>query len=113
MAPRRRLLTPLAALAFAAAGCGGADGREEAGGAPSDGALVYADAGCASCHRLGGAGAAGPGSDLTGVGARRSAAELRRALESPPSGMPAYDGRLSPSELDALVAWLGRPAGRR
>jgi mono/diheme cytochrome c family protein len=113
MTARRRTLAPLVALALAAAGCGSQDGGERADGAPPDGAQVYADAGCASCHRLGDAGATGPGSDLTRVGSERSAGELRRALESPPAGMPAYDGRLSPSELDALVAWLARPAGRR
>jgi mono/diheme cytochrome c family protein len=100
-----RMLLPLVALAVAHAGCAGQDGGGRAEGTP-DGAEVYADAGCASCHRLGGAGAAGPGSDLTRVGARRTVAELRRTLESPPSGMPAYDRRLSPAELDALARWL-------
>jgi mono/diheme cytochrome c family protein len=95
----------VAAVALGATGCG-SSGTSDAGAPPPDGAQVYADAGCASCHRLRGAGAAGPGRDLTHEGARRSAAQIQALLERPPAGMPSYAGRLSDAELGALARYL-------
>lgn len=85
------------------AGCGG-DGSGEPG-APA----VVSENGCLSCHRLGEAGAVGPGHDLSRIGARLSEAEISRTLVDPPSGMPSFEElrEKDPQEFDELVHYLG------
>jgi ubiquinol-cytochrome c reductase cytochrome b subunit len=73
------------------------------------GRQVFAEQGCAACHRIHNAGgAAGP--DLSTVGARRDPDWLRGFITDPTtvdpnSVMPAYDD-LTPEDLEALVAYL-------
>jgi putative heme-binding domain-containing protein len=55
-------------------------------GVAARGAQVYATSGCAGCHMVKGAGA-GFGPELTGIGARRSAAFLRQTLLKPAATM--------------------------
>ncbi len=61
--------------------------------------------GCLACHRIGTTGSDDPGSNLTGIGERRSPAEIRRVLVDPQVAMPAYD-ELPADHLDALVTFL-------
>jgi mono/diheme cytochrome c family protein len=98
-------------VALALAGCG------DSGPAPSErpgedlsgperrGAELVTQTGCLACHRLHGEGADKPGSDLTGIGARRSEAQLRKSLLDPPLPMPPYTS-LPEEDIDALVAYL-------
>jgi cytochrome c oxidase cbb3-type subunit III len=51
------------------------------------GAAVYAKSGCSGCHILDGAGA-GYGPELTGIGERRNAAFLSKALTKPNATLP-------------------------
>ncbi len=51
------------------------------------GAIVYAKSGCSACHILNGAGA-GYGPELTGIGERRNAAFLGKALTKPNATLP-------------------------
>jgi cytochrome c oxidase cbb3-type subunit III len=51
------------------------------------GARVYGTAGCAGCHMVAGRGE-GFGPELTGIGARRSAAFLRQTIQKPASTLP-------------------------
>jgi putative heme-binding domain-containing protein len=60
---------------------------EKLPGDPQRGKLIYARSACASCHVLNGAGA-GIGPDLTGVGSRRGAAQLRQTILDPAKAMP-------------------------
>lgn len=61
---------------------------EEMPGNPVAGAVVYEQVGnCASCHILKGAGN-GIGPELTGVGLRRNAEYLRRAVTNPDADQP-------------------------
>lgn len=81
---------PAAALAQIAAHVRGL-GRlppERLPGEPARGAALYAGKGaCATCHAVHGRGSAfGP--DLSAIGARRSAAYLRRALVAPAADLP-------------------------
>jgi mono/diheme cytochrome c family protein len=69
------------------------------------GKLVAAQSGCLACHRIGGNGNDGPGQELTHIGARLSAAEIRRALAVGPDIMPSYDA-LPPRKTDDLVNFL-------
>jgi cytochrome c oxidase cbb3-type subunit 3 len=133
------------------------------------GGRIYDAQGCAGCHIVGGKGE-GFGPELSDIGARRSAAHLRRAIRQPASllpddflflavtpaagdpvrgirvnedsftlqlkdaqgrfhsfrksdlkdirrfhketPMPSYEGRISPSDLDDLVAYLAGLRGK-
>jgi hypothetical protein len=69
------------------------------------GRTVAAQAGCLACHRIGEAGNAGPGSDLTHIGSKRSAAAIERAIISPTAPMPSFR-HLPKAKLRALVTFL-------
>lgn len=57
-------------------------GAEQATGDPTKGAHVFETAGCRGCHAVSGKGGL-LGPDLTGIGARRSLAELERSVVDP------------------------------
>lgn len=77
----------------------GSDGSPEAVGKQ-----LFESYGCSSCHSVAGVG--NTSSALDGVGSKRTAAELRKGIISPPSGsaMPAMD--CPAHDLDNLVAYL-------
>ena len=60
---------------------------ETISGDPSRGARVFVSRGCAACHMVDGNGE-GYGPELTGIGSRRNAAHLRRAILQPASVLP-------------------------
>jgi mono/diheme cytochrome c family protein len=112
----------VAALALAACGGGddgsGGDGRSGAtgGSSPPETALpevaeeprgrhVASRLGCVNCHRIGEAGAGGPGPELTRVGARLDPGDIRRALLEPTRPMPSYEG-VPEVDREALVRYL-------
>ena len=100
MAPRSAVYALSALLALA--GCGGGSQSE----ARQSGAELVQSNGCLGCHALDGQGVDdGAGSDLSAIGARRSEAEIRRALLEPPSPMPPYTS-LPERDLDTLVTYL-------
>ena len=111
---RRATGLALACLALALAGCG--DAEEEPGPptsipAPPEhtrGADALADAGCLGCHRIGAHGNAGPGPDLSRIGARMGAREIERALIDPVPPMPSYSvfREREPRAFDAMVRYL-------
>ena len=92
------------------AGCGGGDDPARTAPAPAGGARLVAAFGCLACHQLGSEGNSGPGNNLTGIGARRSRAEIRRALLDPKAPMPSYRA-LPREQLDDLVAYLSALRG--
>lgn len=116
--------TAIAALlglpAAASSGCGGGETATVVATAPvaspvrdapiADGQRVLERAGCLACHQLGKRGNSGPGNSLAGIGARRSAAEIRRSLLDAPAPMPSY-GDLPREQLDDLVAYLAALRG--
>jgi Cytochrome C oxidase, cbb3-type, subunit III len=69
------------------------------------GRTVVAQTGCLACHKLGNQGNPGPGPSLTRVGARLSAAGIRRALVDPREPMPSFR-HLPAQRLQALVVFL-------
>jgi mono/diheme cytochrome c family protein len=95
---------------FAAAGAFAQDAKSI-----ERGQKVYADTKCATCHSIGGKGAAkGP---LDGVGSKLTADEIRQWLVNPAEmtaktkatrkpPMPSYAKKLPKEDLDALVAYL-------
>ena len=103
----------LLVLVVVIAGCGGdGDSRSAVNAQPSDlpdgearGATIVSGAGCLVCHRIGDAGAEGPGPELTGVGARLSRDEIREVLIAGRAPMPSYKG-MPAGDLTALVDYL-------
>jgi mono/diheme cytochrome c family protein len=63
--------------------------------------------GCLACHRIEKQGTySGP--TLNGMGARRSANEIRAAIVSPRHTLnPGYEGKITGEDLDLLVRYLG------
>jgi mono/diheme cytochrome c family protein len=89
--------------------------RAVTGDKAAAGRALFARMGCGSCHRFAaGEGIGFVGPDLDTVLTNYDAAMLRAKITNPyPSGpsesfaqMPAFSGRMSAAELDALVAFL-------
>jgi mono/diheme cytochrome c family protein len=69
------------------------------------GAAVFSESGCQHCHSIGGVGGH-KGPDLSGVGRRKSKAEMRQQIVYGSKVMPAFGDDLEPSELKDLIAYL-------
>jgi hypothetical protein len=69
------------------------------------GRSVTAQSGCLACHRIGEAGNAGPGPDLTHVGSRLPPTGIERAITNPTAPMPSFRN-LPKAKLKALVTFL-------
>jgi mono/diheme cytochrome c family protein len=89
--------------------------RAVAGDRTAAGRALFARMGCGSCHRFtAGEGIGFVGPDLDTVLPNYDAAKLRAKITNPYSSgpsdsfvqMPAFAGRMSAAELDALVAFL-------
>jgi ubiquinol-cytochrome c reductase cytochrome b subunit len=76
------------------------------------GALVFQDKQCRNCHSLGGKGGE-RGPSLDAVATRLTKDEMVRQVIQGGGNMPAYGKKLSPAEVDALVAFMAtlHPAG--
>jgi mono/diheme cytochrome c family protein len=102
------------ALALAAVAAAGAACSTRPPSGADAGRAYFAQAGCATCHRIGGEGGQ-VGPNLTLVGFRRSSAWLDLWLKSPESWRPGTlmpDPRLSPPARRALVAFLSARRGQ-
>jgi menaquinol-cytochrome c reductase cytochrome b/c subunit len=73
------------------------------------GKLVTAQSGCQGCHRFGENGNAGPGPDLTKIGARLPKQAIARTLVNPTAPMPSYQQlrQRDPEQFNAMVEFLG------
>lgn len=106
-----------AALAVTAAGCG--DDEEPSAGtagttstasgasgtAAADGAKLFAQANCGSCHtlaRAGTDGGFGPNLDET----RLDVAAIERRIRVGGGGMPPFQGTLSPTDIAAIARYV-------
>ena len=88
-------------------GCGG--GEESSPQGTADGKRIFASEGCAGCHTLADAGAngtAGPNLDET----RPTQDEVKTQVERGGNGMPAFAGKLSAEEIDAVAAYVSQAA---
>jgi len=77
------------------------------------GKLVAAQSGCLACHQFEHNGNAGPGPELTEIGARLPSAGIARSLEVGPGIMPSYAGLKSadPEKFADMVLFLGSLTG--
>jgi menaquinol-cytochrome c reductase cytochrome b/c subunit len=72
------------------------------------GEAVAASSGCQGCHKIGENGNAGPGPDLTHIGARLPRNAIARTLVNPTSPMPSFVNlqKQHPQEFNSLVDFL-------
>jgi menaquinol-cytochrome c reductase cytochrome b/c subunit len=70
---------------------------------------VAAASGCLACHKLGDNGNAGPGPNLTKIGARLPRPAIARTLINPTAPMPSFSRlqQQSPQRFNELVDFLG------
>lgn len=101
-------------LAAFAAGCGGGDDEPEstppASGGGGNGQQLFSD-NCSSCHTLAAAGANGKvGPDLDQL---RPGPDLVSAkVKSGGGGMPAFEGKLTPEQIQAIADYVSSNAGK-
>ena len=100
-------------LAVGLTACGG--GNESASGgsqnntdATSGGSVVNAETvynnNCMSCHGADLEGKLGP--NLQTIGAKKSKDEILAVIQNGSGGMPAFQGKISDEEIQALADWL-------
>ena|SRR5579884_1305250 len=75
------------------------------------GATVFQTQGCINCHTIAGVGGK-RGPDLTTVGNRLSDAQLTWRILNGGHNMPAFANTLTPSQLQAVVAFLSEQKGQ-
>ncbi|WP_281890215.1 cytochrome c [Paenibacillus sp. YYML68] len=61
---------------------------------------------CLSCHAANLEGRMGGKTNLQQVGARLSVEQITTQIAKGGNGMPGYQGRLKPEEIDGLAQWL-------
>ena len=69
------------------------------------GKRAVAESGCLACHKIGANGNAGPGPNLTHVGARLPKQAIARTLVNPTAPMPSFK-HLPPARFHAIVVFL-------
>jgi cytochrome c553 len=101
----------LALAALCVAGCSGGGGSVGKSASTDTGAAVFADAGCGGCHALkaaGSTGTVGPSLDALKPDAER----VSRQVTTGGRGMPAFGGRLSNAEIDAVATYVAASAAK-
>jgi ubiquinol-cytochrome c reductase cytochrome b subunit len=71
----------------------------------ANGATVFYEKGCEYCHKIDGYGGI-RGPDLTYVGDRMSAEQIKTRIFSGATNMPSYNGNMSEDQLSSLLAFL-------
>ncbi len=96
----------LAAIALLAAGCGG---NSATSASSSEGAKVFASAGCGSCHTLAAAksnGQVGPNLDAL----KPTEDTVKRQVENGGAGMPSFRGHLSSKQIAQVASFVASSA---
>lgn len=73
-----------------------------------DGEAIY-QTNCAACHGAEGEGGVGP--PLQGIGEAHSVAELVQVITDGRGAMPAWEGRLTPAEINAVATYVSTIPG--
>lgn len=92
------------AAAIGGAACGGAS-SDVSGNNPGDGKQIFSDAGCGGCHTFKPAdsgGTSGPSLDNTSMTEQQIADQIATGG----GGMPAFQGDLTQSQIDAVAAFI-------
>jgi len=116
---RAAALALAVAACLAGAGCGGDPADAGSGSAPdartrlsaTDGAGLFAEADCGSCHRLRAAKAGGTfGPNLDAV--KPSAQHVAQQVRAGGDGMPSFAGRMSEGQINEVARYVAELAGR-
>lgn len=110
--PRPHLVAPAAAFALLLAACGGDSGSGGGGGEESLGQQVFDD-NCARCHGPEGEGGVGP--QLGGGAVVENYPDIEDQLtviRGGRNGMPAWEGQLSPEEIEAVARYEREELGQ-
>jgi mono/diheme cytochrome c family protein len=105
----------VAALVFFMAGCGGggkssSSDSKKAAGAGSPGEKVFTNGGCGGCHTMEAAGATGKvGPNLDEL--RPNQETVARQVRNGGNGMPSFKGKLTPTEISQVAAFVSTAAG--
>ena len=99
------------ALALVLAACGADSEPGGGGGEENQGETVYS-ANCARCHGPDGEGGVGPQLGDGAVEANLTLEEHTEVVTNGRNGMPAWEGQLSPEEIDAVVQYEREELGR-
>jgi cytochrome c553 len=81
------------------------EGMTTDGGEGADGAAVFAQAACGSCHvfsAAGSSGTVGPSLDAS----TKSESEIEEQVRQGSGAMPAFEGQLSDDEIEAVAAYV-------
>lgn len=108
---RLHLVALAAALALVLAACGGDSEPGGGGGEASQGETVYS-ANCARCHGPDGEGGVGPQLGDGAVEEDLTLEEHTEVVTNGRNGMPAWEGQLTPEEIDAVVLYEREELGR-
>ena len=103
----------VAAYVASVAGAGGyTSGSGSFASFGTNGEAIFKGAGCAGCHTLAAAGATGTtGPNLDQL--KPSEAIVVRQVTTPPPGiMPAFKGRLTPAQIQAVAKYVSSSAGK-
>ena len=102
---------PPAAPAGGGGETGGADTGAGGGGEAADGADVFAQAGCGSCHTLAAAGSTGAvGPNLDDLQPSREA--VIAIVTDGRGAMPAFGDQLSQAQIEAVADYVSQSAGQ-
>jgi cbb3-type cytochrome c oxidase subunit III len=100
-------------VAFYVAQVAGAPGQMKSpAAAANDGKSIFAT-NCASCHTLKAAGSSGTiGPNLDSLAPRLTLAIVKRQVENGGAVMPAFKGKLTPKQIDAVAKYVTDNAGK-
>jgi cytochrome c oxidase subunit 2 len=109
MRARLALVALAAVLALPLAACGG---DSEPGGGESSGQSIYSD-NCATCHGPDGEGGVGP--ELGGGAVAEAFPDIEdqiAVIRDGRNGMPAWEGDLTPDEIEAVATYEREELGQ-
>ena len=106
--------TNVAAYVASVAGTSGPGASSSAAGAGTNGAAIFKSAGCAGCHTLSAAGATGTvGPNLDQLAPKLTMAIVVRQVTNGGAIMPAFKGKLTSAQIQAVAKYVSSSAGQK
>jgi cbb3-type cytochrome c oxidase subunit III len=104
----------VAAYVASVAGQGGFTSSASFASFGTDGAKIFKGAGCAGCHTLAAAGSTGTvGPNLDQLGSTLTVAVVTHQVEVGGGPMPAFKGKLSDAQIQAVAQYVSSSAGKK
>jgi cbb3-type cytochrome c oxidase subunit III len=106
--------TNVAAYVASVAGTGGPGASASPASAGTNGAAIFKSAGCAGCHTLAAAGATGTvGPNLDQLAPKLTMAIVVRQVTNGGAIMPAFKGKLTAAQIQAVAKYVSSSAGKK